>query len=80
MVLRLRSVRSIVIPAARTGKESSRRMAVIRTDQTNSGVWYCDNVGGFMLMMVVMKLMAPKMDDTPARWREKMARSTDAPA
>lgn len=80
MVLRLRSVRSIVIPAARTGKESSRRMAVIRTDQTNSGVWYCDNAGGFMLMMVVMKLMAPKIDDTPARWREKMARSTDAPA
>ncbi len=31
-------------------------------------------------MMVVMKLIAPRMDDTPARWREKIARSTDAPA
>ena len=33
-----------------------------------------------MLMAVVMKLIAPKMEETPARWREKMARSTDAPA
>lgn len=71
---------SIVIPAARTGKESSKRMAVMRTDQTNRGVWYCDSAGGFMLMIVVMKLMAPKIEDTPARWSEKMARSTDAPA
>ena len=27
-----------------------------------------------------MKLIAPRMDDTPARWREKMAKSTEAPA
>lgn len=33
-----------------------------------------------MLIIVVIKLMAPKMDDTPARWREKMVRSTEAPA
>ena len=31
-------------------------------------------------MAVVLKLMAPKMEDTPARCREKMARSTEAPA
>lgn len=30
-----------------------------------------------MLMIVVIKLMAPKMEDTPARWREKMARSME---
>ena len=58
---------SIVIPAARTGQQSSRRIAVMRTDQTNRGVWYCDSAGGFMLIMVVMKLIAPKIDDTPAR-------------
>lgn len=58
---------NIVIPAARTGRESSKRMAVMRTDHTNKGVWYCESVGGFILMMVVMKLIAPKMDDTPAR-------------
>lgn len=33
-----------------------------------------------MLIIVVMKLMAPRIDETPARWREKMARSTEAPA
>lgn len=55
-------------------------MAVIRTDQTKSGVWYCESAGGFMLMAVVMKLMAPRMEETPAKWSEKMARSTEAPA
>jgi hypothetical protein len=80
VVLRLRSVSSMVIPAARTGKERSSRMAVMRTDHTNRGVWYCDSAGGFMLMMVVIKLMAPRMEETPAKCNEKMARSTDAPA
>jgi hypothetical protein len=27
-----------------------------------------------------MKFTAPRMDDAPARWREKMAKSTDGPA
>lgn len=31
-------------------------------------------------MIVVMKLMAPRIEDTPARCREKMVRSTEAPA
>lgn len=38
VVLRLRSVSSMVIPAARTGKARSRRIAVIKIDQTNKGV------------------------------------------
>lgn len=80
MVFRLRSVRSIVIPAARTGSDSRSSTAVIKTDQTNNGVWYCERAGGFMLIAVVIKLIAPKIDDTPARCREKMARSTEAPA
>lgn len=69
-----------MIPAARTGSERSNRIAVISTDQTNRGVWYWERDGGFMLMAVVIKLIAPRMDDTPARWREKIARSTEAPA
>lgn len=67
VVLRLRSVSSMVIPAASTGRDRRSRTAVISTDQTNSGVWYWDRAGGFMLMIVVMKLMAPRIDDTPAR-------------
>lgn len=66
-MFRFRSVKSIVMPAAKTGNESRRRTAVIITDQTNRGVWYWDRAGGFMLMIVVMKLMAPRIDDTPAR-------------
>lgn len=69
-----------MIPAARTGRERSRRTAVIRTDQTNRGVWYCVMAGGFMLIIVVMKLIAPRIEDTPAKCSEKMVRSTDAPA
>ena len=80
MVLRFRSVKSIVIPAAKTGRESNRRMAVIKTDQTKRGVWCWAVVVGFMLIIVVIKLIAPRMDEIPARWREKIARSTDGPA
>lgn len=69
-----------MMPAARTGRESRSNTAVISTDQTNRGVWYCDRAGGFMLIAVVMKLIAPRIDEIPARCREKMARSTDAPA
>lgn len=32
------------------------------------------------MMMVVMKLIAPRIDETPARWSEKIVRSTEAPA
>lgn len=67
VVLRFRSVSSIVIPAASTGSDKRRRTAVIRTDQTKRGVWYWDRAGGFILIIVVMKLMAPRIDDTPAR-------------
>lgn len=31
-------------------------------------------------MMVVIKLIAPRIEEIPARWREKMVRSTEAPA
>lgn len=37
-------------------------------------------VGGFILIHVVIKLIAPRIEDTPARWREKIVRSTEAPA
>lgn len=40
VVFRFRSVKSMVMPAARTGSDNSNRTAVIRTDQTNRGVWY----------------------------------------
>lgn len=70
----------MVIPAANTGRESSRSTAVIKTAHTNRGVWYWEMAGGFMLIIVVMKLIAPRIEEIPARWREKIVRSTEAPA
>lgn len=55
------------MPAARTGRDRRSKTAVIRTDHTNSGVWYCDRAGGFMLIAVVMKLIAPKIEEIPAK-------------
>src|ERR1700749_3160071 len=66
-VLKLRSVRSMVIAPARTGRERRRRMAVIRTDHTNKGIESKVVVEDRMFMMVVMKLMAPRMEEAPAR-------------
>jgi len=67
VVFRLRSVRSMVIPAARTGRERRRRTAVTRTAHTKRGVWYWEIAGGFILIMVVIKLIAPRIEEIPAR-------------
>merc|ERR1711970_128672 len=67
VVLKLRSSRSIVIAPASTGRESNRRKAVSRTDQTNRGMISSLRPRPRMLAMVVMKLIAPRMEDTPAR-------------
>lgn len=32
------------------------------------------------MIIVVIKLMAPRIDEIPAKWSEKIARSTEAPA
>jgi hypothetical protein len=34
---------------------------------------------GFILIIVEIKFTAPRIDDTPAKWREKIAKSTEAP-
>jgi len=33
-----------------------------------------------MFRIVVMKLIAPRIDDTPAKWSEKIVMSTEEPA
>jgi hypothetical protein len=54
-------------------------MAVKKTDQTNNGTRCQNMLGVLMLMMVVMKLMAPKIEEAPARCKLKIAKSTAAP-
>jgi hypothetical protein len=78
-VFKLRSVNNIVIAPARTGRESRRSKAVIATAHTNRGIRSGFIFMGFMLI-VEIKFTAPRIDETPARCREKIARSTDAPA
>lgn len=79
-VFKLRSVRSIVIAPARTGKDKRRRIAVKKTDQTNNGVWSHDIPGDRILIIVVIKFTAPRIEEAPARWRLKIVKSTEAPA
>lgn len=68
-----------MIAAARTGRANNSIIAVINTDQTNRGILNIGMDAGFMLIHVVMKLIAPRIDDAPARCREKIARSTEGP-
>lgn len=79
-MFRFRSVSSIVIAPAKTGRDNKSSTTVMVTAHTNSGIRSSCIPCHRILITVVMKLIAPKMEDAPARWREKIARSTDGPA
>lgn len=79
-VFRFRSVRSIVIAPARTGRDRSRSTTVIVTAHTNNGIRSKRNPCQRILITVVMKLTAPRIEEAPAKCSEKIARSTDGPA
>jgi len=70
----------MVIAPANTGRDRSSKSAVIATDQTKSGIRSGIIFEGFILIVVEIKFTAPRIDDTPARWREKIVKSTEAPA
>jgi len=78
-VLKFRSVNSIVIAPANTGRESNNKKAVIKTDHTNNGIFSNDIDFDRMLIIVVMKLIAPKMEETPAKCKDKILKSTAPP-
>jgi hypothetical protein len=78
-VLILRSVNNIVIAPARTGRERRSKIAVSITDQTNKGIRSNVIPIDRMLIIVVMKLIAPRIDEIPAKCNLKIAKSTDAP-
>lgn len=68
-----------MIAPAKTGRESRRSRAVIKTDHTNNGVLLKDMPRVRIFIIVVMKLIAPKILDAPAKCKEKIAKSTDGP-
>ena len=61
------SVNSIVIAPARTGKESNNKKAVMKTAQTNRGVLLAVIPGSRILVIVTIKLIAPRIEETPAK-------------
>lgn len=70
----------MVIAPAKTGRANKRSVTVITAAHTNRGIRSSRSPFHRILIMVVIKLIAPKIDDAPARCSEKIARSTDGPA
>jgi len=66
-VFRFRSVSSIVIAPAKTGSDRRSKIAVKKTDQTNRGVRSQVIPVVRILIIVVMKFTAPKIEEAPAR-------------
>jgi len=56
-----------VIAPAKTGKDSNRRTAVTKTDQPNNGIRSIDKPRLRKFVKVLIKLTAPKIEETPAR-------------
>ena len=72
------SVNSIVIAPANTGKDNNNKTAVTSTDHTKRGTWCMFIPGARILIIVVIKLIAPRIEDIPAKCRLKIARSIAA--
>jgi len=56
-----------VIAPANTGNDKSNKIVVIKIDHTNKGICSIFNVDGFIFKIVAIKLIAPKIEDTPAK-------------
>lgn len=78
-MLKLRSVRSIVIAPASTGNDSSKRTEVIKIAQTYKGSLESFKPCGRMFKIVVRKLIAPRIEEIPAKCKLKIAQSTEGP-
>jgi len=77
--LKFLSVNNIVIAPARTGNDNNNKNAVINTAQTNNGILCIFNPGARIFITVVIKLIAPKIEDAPAKCKLKIAKSTEPP-
>lgn len=64
---------------ANTGNDRRSRIAVMNTAQTNNGILCIVIPGVLIFKIVVIKFIAPKMDEIPAKCKLKMAKSIDPP-
>lgn len=78
-MLKFLSVNSIVIAPANTGNDSNSNTAVINTAHTNSGNLCIVIPGARILIIVVIKFIAPSIDDIPAKCRLNIPKSTAPP-
>lgn len=67
----------MVIAPAKTGKDKINKIAVIKIDHGNSGIWFNFILFGIILRIVQIKLIAPKIEEIPARCKEKIVKSTE---
>lgn len=77
--MKFRSVSSIVIAPASTGRESNKRTVVTTNDQTNSGIRSPVIPCFRVVRAVTRKLIEPRIELAPAKWSEKIAISTAGP-
>lgn len=66
-MFRFRSVRSIVIAPARTGRDRRRRITVRNTAQVNRGIRSSRSPFVRILRIVEIKFTAPRIDEAPAK-------------
>ena len=69
----------MVSAPASTGTASSRRKVVTSIDHTNSGILCRVMPGARMLKIVVMKLIAPRIELAPAMCSDRITRSNAGP-
>ena len=63
-----------------TGKDNNSKTAVTKTDHANNGIWSKSIPNTRKFPRVLIKFTAPKIDLTPAKCSEKIAKSTEPPA
>ena len=73
------SVKSIVIAPAKTGKDNNNKKAVTRIDHENKGILCKVIPGALILSIVVIKFIAPKIEEAPATCKLKIAKSIAGP-
>jgi len=78
-VFKLRSVRSIVIAPAKTGRDKTSKKTVTKIVQTNKLICSRETALLRKFFVVVIKLIPPKIELTPAQCKLKIAKSTLLP-
>ena len=68
-----------MIAAANTGKDSNNNIAVTKTDQQYNGKASQDKPRQRIKEIVTIKLIAPPIEEIPARCKLKIAASTAGP-